>query len=179
VNAVLEASNRYPAHLQFYADAVWRHAAGPGIEVDDAREAIPPAAERLVRRSIEPRWEQLSDREAELVTAIAVNGGRATAAQLEVTLGWNQRTWSAVRESLIRAGDIYPPRRGELQVSVPALANYALQNYPDLQERSTRPLLSMDTMIRGRDMHSRDMHSVRAAFPPPTSGRRPDGPDEH
>lgn len=170
VDAVLTASNRYPAHLQFYADAVWRHAPGPGVELRDAEAAIPPAAERLIQRSIEPRWEQLSDREAELVTAIAVNGGRATAGQLETTLDRRQGSWSTVRESLIRSGDVYVPRRGELQISVPALANYALGAYPDLQERATRALRPLEAMVHTRNA------SAHRALEASSHARRPDGP---
>lgn len=82
LDAVLEASNRYPAHLQYFAQAVWRHAPGPVVDLAAAWAAIPAAAEQLTMRSLEPRWDVLSEREAELVAAIAINDGRATARQL-------------------------------------------------------------------------------------------------
>ncbi len=126
LDAVLDASNRYPAHLQYFAEAVWRQAPGPLVDLAAARTAIPIAAEQLTMRSLEPRWDALSEREAELVAAIAINGGRATAQQLASTLERDQRSWSRVRQSLIEAGDIYAPRRGVLEITVPALAQYAL-----------------------------------------------------
>ncbi|GAB3076761.1 AAA family ATPase [Nocardioides zeae] len=160
VDAVLEASNRYPAHLQYFAQAVWRHAPGPVVDVASAAAAIPPAAETLTMRSLEPRWDALSEREAELVTAIAANGGRATAQELAVILGRDQRSWSRVRQNLIESGDIYAPRRGVLEITMPALARYALHEYPDLQSRSGERLASLD------DMHQRSSGTL----PPPMAG---------
>jgi hypothetical protein len=146
LDAVLEASNRYPAHLQYFAQAVWRQARGPLVDLAAARAAIPKAVDQLTMRSLEPRWDVLSEREAELVAAIAINGGRATAQQLTVTLDREQRSWSRVRQSLIEAGDIYAPRRGVLEITVPALARYALHEYPDLQRRSRERLVALEQM---------------------------------
>lgn len=146
LDAVLEASNRYPAHLQYFAQAVWRHAPGPVVDLAAAWAAIPAAAEQLTMRSLEPRWDVLSEREAELVAAIAINDGRATARQLALTLDREQRSWSRVRQSLIEAGDIYAPRRGVLEITVPALARYALNEYPDLQRRSHDRLVALEQM---------------------------------
>jgi hypothetical protein len=160
VDAVLEASNRYPAHLQYFAQAVWRHAPGPVVDVASAAAAIPPAAETLTMRSLEPRWDALSEREAELVTAIAANGGRATAQELAVILGRDQRSWSRVRQNLIETGDIYAPRRGVLEITMPALARYALHEYPDLQGRSGERLVSLDEMRR----------RGAGTLPPPVAG---------
>jgi hypothetical protein len=157
---VLEASNRYPAHLQYFAQAVWRHAPGPVVDVASAAAAIPPAAETLTMRSLEPRWDALSEREAELVTAIAANGGRATAQELAVILGRDQRSWSRVRQNLIETGDIYAPRRGVLEITMPALARYALHEYPDLQGRSGERLVSLDEMRR----------RGAGTLPPPVAG---------
>lgn len=160
VDAVLEASNRYPAHLQYFAQAVWRHAPGPVVDVASAAAAIPPAAETLTMRSLEPRWDALSEREAELVTAIAANGGRATAQELAVILGRDQRSWSRVRQNLIETGDIYAPRRGVLEITMPALTRYALHEYPDLQGRSGERLVSLDEMRR----------RGAGTLPPPVAG---------
>lgn len=146
LDAVLEASNRYPAHLQYFAQAVWREAPGPLVDLAAARAAIPEAAAQLTMRSLEPRWDALSEREAELVTAIAVNGGRATAQQLTAILDREQRSWSRVRQSLIEVGDIYAPRRGVLEITVPALARYAVHEYPELQQHSGERLVAIEQM---------------------------------
>ena len=160
VDAVLEASNRYPAHLQYFAQAVWRHAPGPVVDVASATAAIPPAAEQLTMRTLEPRWDALSEREAELVTAIAANGGRATAQELAVILGREQRSWSRVRQNLIETGDIHSPRRGVLEITMPALARYALHEYPDLQGRSSERLVPLADMRQRSSLTS----------PPPIGG---------
>lgn len=146
IDAVLEASNRYPAHLQYFAQAVWRLAPGPTVDLAAAQAAIPDAAEQLTMRSLEPRWDALSDREAELVAAIAISGGRASAPQLAAILDRDQRSWSRARQSLIEAGDVYAPRRGVLEITVPALAVYALREYPELQRRSPGRLVAIEQM---------------------------------
>lgn len=162
VDAVLEASNRYPAHLQYFAQAVWRGAPGPNVDERSARAVIPAAADQLTMRSLEPRWDALTDREAELVTAIAANGGRANVRQLEAILERDQRSWSRVRGTLIEAGDIYAPRRGVLELTVPALGRYALHQYPELRDRAADAarLVSPDQMTR------RARQSLDARQPP-------------
>jgi hypothetical protein len=178
VDAVLDASNRYPAHLQYFAQAVWRAAPGPVVAEHTARAAVPEAAEQLTMRSLEPRWDALSDREAELVTAISVNGGRASAAQLESTLKREQRSWSRVRQSLIEAGDIYAPRRGVLEITVPALGRYALHQYPELRRGATTPdrLVALDDMrALTRAQNSIGANGVADVLSETASGERASG----
>jgi hypothetical protein len=162
VDAVLEASNRYPAHVQFFADAVWKHAQGARVTGDDALAVLPAAAAELTRRTLEPRWNELTGRQAEFITALAICGGRAGAAQLSAVLGRPQNSWSQVRADLLTAGEIYAPRHGVLEIAVPALAPYAIASYPDVQADSgIKGLLSLD------ELGANNLGQLTSFAPPP------------
>lgn len=147
VDMVVQAANSYPAHLQFFAGAVWEAAQGVRVEQADAVRAIPAAIADLTIRSLDPRWEDMTPRETELITAIAVAGGRATVGQLEAILGRPQSKWSRTRADLIEAGEVYAPRRGVLEIAVPALARYATRHYEEVQRDSDVALVDLATMI--------------------------------
>ena len=102
----------HPAHLQLFADHAWRspiRAWGP-ITLQDAQRAVSSAAAELEQRTLRPRLERLTDRQAELLAAIAVHGGAATISDLTITLQRaSSTTYSRIRDELITEGDISAP----------------------------------------------------------------------
>jgi hypothetical protein len=105
------------------------------------------AAGEVEERTLGPRLERLTDRQAELLAAIAVHGGAATTANLTVTLArTSSTTYSRTRDELITEGDIYAPRRGELALTVPLFAHYLLANYEHVHGRASVPLLALEEM---------------------------------
>jgi hypothetical protein len=44
-------------------------------------------------------------------------------------LGRKAKQWSRDRDALINAGDVYAPRWGELELTVPAFTGFALERY--------------------------------------------------
>jgi hypothetical protein len=95
-----------------------------------------------------PRFDRLSDRQAELLVAVAIAGGTVASAQLSVILGReDRRSYSRTRDELITEGDLFAPRRGELALTVPLLAPYLLAHYEDLRSRSTVKLLPLAEML--------------------------------
>jgi hypothetical protein len=73
--AVAEAANGYPAHIQFYAHEAWKVAAGPfRITRGETAVAIPQATQVIRQRSLEPRWTRMSGRQRELTAALALVG---------------------------------------------------------------------------------------------------------
>lgn len=48
----------------------------------------------------------------------------------------------------MEAGDIYAPRRGVFEITVPAFGRYALEQYPELRRRDTTPdrLVALERM---------------------------------
>ena len=71
---IIQTSRGYPAHLQVFAET-WMAAPGPTITVADADADIRAGAATLERESRGPRFDGLSDREREFLTALAVDGG--------------------------------------------------------------------------------------------------------
>jgi hypothetical protein len=146
---IVQTTNGYPAHLQLFADHAWRLADSTShtITVHDARHALRSAAGEVEERTLGPRLERLTDRQAELLAAIAVHGGAATTANLTVTLArTSSTTYSRTRDELITEGDIYAPRRGELALTVPLFAQYLLANYEHVHGRASVPLLALEEM---------------------------------
>jgi hypothetical protein len=87
-DAVVSATNGYPAHLQQLAYTVWDVAAGSVlITLDDVRRAIPRFEADLNRRTLGPRWDRMSDRHMEYLAAVALHGGQTTTRNLAAALG--------------------------------------------------------------------------------------------
>jgi hypothetical protein len=144
LDRVLEESQGYPAHLQLLADQVWAAAPGPDtIRVDDARAGVTAGLAEIERRTLDPRWTRASDRQRELLAAIAVNNGHGSVQLLRRTLGRDQAEWSWVRDDLINEGDIFSPRRGELTLTIPSFAAYILKSYESSREDATTSILSL------------------------------------
>jgi len=144
---IVAASNGYPAHLQVFAHHTWLAAGGPKhITLRDAQTALVSAAAEIERRTFAPRFERLTGRQLEFLTAVAVHGGRASTAAVAATLGKTQKASSAAREALVTEGDVYVPRRGELALTVPLFGPYLLAHYEDARERASARLMTLDTM---------------------------------
>jgi len=148
---VVHATNGYPAHLQLFADHAWRFAdpSSRTITLRDAQHAVSSAAAELEERTLGPRLERLTDRQAELLAAIAVHGGGATISDLTTTLQRaSSTTYSRIRDELITEGDIFAPRRGELALTVPLFGPYLLANYEDVRGCASVRVMSLEDMQR-------------------------------
>lgn len=148
---IVHASNAHPAHLQLFADHAWTAASADSgtITVTDSQRALGTAGAEIEERTLEPRLERLTDRQIELLTALAVNGGRATSAQVTATLGLAApKAFSRLRDELIAEGDIYAPRRGEMALTVPLLGPYLVAHYEDVRGHAGISLLAVEEMQR-------------------------------
>jgi hypothetical protein len=144
---VVQVSNGYPAHLQLFADEAWKIAPGPNqILAVDLDQAIPHATAAIERRSLGPRWDRMTERQMELITALALHGGTASTAALARTLGRARTDLSWVRDELLHEGDVYVPHRGELSLAVPTFGPYVLDHYEAARGDSTRELLGIAEM---------------------------------
>ncbi|HVB07219.1 MAG TPA: ATP-binding protein [Acidimicrobiales bacterium] len=151
VDAIVHATHGYPAHLQLLADQTWLQADGPDIAEADALVGVSLGENEIKRRTLDPRWLRATDRQAELLAAIAVSqesGGVGTATTQDVSrsLGKAQSEWSTVRADLVTEGDIYAPRRGRLSFTVPTFAKYVLENYEDRRLDATVEMLTLNEM---------------------------------
>jgi hypothetical protein len=145
--AVVEASNAYPAHLQLFGHAAWQAAPGlDRIRLLDVQSSIPGVAAQIERRTLGPRWDRITDRQIEFMAALAMLGGQAPTSRVAQALGRGQRELSWIREELIAEGDVYAPRRGKLSMAVPLFRSYVLSRYESHRADAEIPLLSLAEM---------------------------------
>jgi AAA ATPase domain len=149
---IVDATNGYPAHLQLFADHAWR-AANPDadtITVADAQYGLTSAAEELEERTLGPRLDRLTDRQAELLAAVAIHGGAVATKDLTSTLQRESSTnYSRTRDELITEGDLYAPRRGALALTVPLMRPYLLAHYDEICARANVAILTLKELQRG------------------------------
>jgi hypothetical protein len=133
---LLDATHRYPAHLQLFADETWKLAPGPReITVEDVERGLAHAEQLVETRTLDPRWQRAADRQVQLLAALAVTttvgpgADYATTAQISHVLDRVAQEWSETRLELINEGDIYAPGRGKLAFTIPTYAPYVLRNY--------------------------------------------------
>ena len=170
LDRVLTVTNGYPAHLQLVADAVWRAAKGPDvITLADVQNALPGLVDQLDRRTFGPRWERLTDRQAEFLAALALLGGRAGMADLARTLNRTSTELSWLRDQLIKEGDIYPPRYGHVAMAVPLFTEFVLARYPEDRLGSSSELLTLEQMSENTagGLSSRDSGAPHVGPPKP------------
>ena len=146
VDAVVVASNGYPAHLQLFAHATWEAAPGPTIESPDAQRALHVAHAEISRRTLGPRWDTMPDRQMEYMAALALQGGRATSNSIARSLNRTLSELSSLRDDLIREGDIYSPQRGYVALTMPAFSSFILARYDEARALSETAMLSLAEM---------------------------------
>lgn len=148
VNCVVEASECYPAHLQIYAAAAWAQGNGTGpVTAEHAQSILAGARAQVEEQYLAPRWRNLSPHHRAYLTALALCGGEAASGQVAAVLGTPTTAQSKRRESLINRGEIYDPEYGRVALSMPAMRQYALQQYPATVNGSEETLPPPQQMI--------------------------------
>jgi hypothetical protein len=81
------------------------------------------------------------------------------------------------RRALLRRGEIFEPGHGRVQLSMPAMREYALRHYPESASQDPGLLPPTEMMANLADWRtSRAARRVAIdAFPESVLGRRPDG----
>jgi hypothetical protein len=107
---------------------------------------VPQAAALVEERTIVPRWDRITPRQAEFLAALSLLGGTATTRQLAQGLARpaSDSTW--VRDELLQEGDIFAPHRGQLTITDPHLPAFVLANYPDLQAEEDTAALPLEAI---------------------------------
>lgn len=135
LDRALAFTHGYPAHLQLLAAEVWKQAPGPEqLTLADVEAAIPVVADRLETTTLEPRWDELSDREREYLAAVDLCGPEARTADVAEVLGRTQKQLSVVRAALIREGDLVAVRHGRIRFASPLFAQYVRAKYPQIDD---------------------------------------------
>jgi hypothetical protein len=153
VGKLLNATHRYPAHLQLFADQTWNAADGPHeITLEDVERGLEQAEVMVETQTLDPGWLRAADRQAQLLAALAVTttaepgNEYVTTAQISHVLDRPSPEWSETRAELINEGDIYSPGRGKLAFTVPTYAPYILRNYEARRAEARAALTPLDVM---------------------------------
>jgi len=85
-------------------------------------------------------------RQQEFVTAVALAGGVAPIRQIATALGRNTKDVSQLRDTLIKQGDIYAPRRGVIALATPLFGRYALDQYEQSRASSGVHLRTLEEL---------------------------------
>lgn len=137
VAAIYAATGGYPAHVQLYAHASWAQAQGSEITLADAQAAIRATDDEITLSTLEPDWEELSDREREYAAALALLGGRALTRQVAQVLRQSPSNTSRIDGGLVRKGFVHRPSRGVVELTMKLHADYIPQVYEESRETSS------------------------------------------
>ena len=179
VDAVLTATGGYPAHLQIYAATAWAQGAEADpvteADVDHARDQ---AGSVIETQYLQPRWDRLTGHQQAYLTAIALYGDTAPTQAVAAILGTSITDQSRRRDLLLRRGEIFEPQRGRVQLSMPAMREYALRRYADTASADaslTTPSAMMANLQRWHDLQA-TRHETVDSFPESVITRKPDSP---
>jgi hypothetical protein len=122
----------YPYFLQEYGRELWNAVEVSPITVADVEEIHDIVEKTLERTFFGPRFDLAGDSEQKYLAAMASlgEGPYASAAASSAWGAVDQRQTSAHRDSLIRKGLTWSPRRGQIDFTVPLFAEYLRGNHP-------------------------------------------------
>jgi hypothetical protein len=153
LDAIVEATRGYPAHLQLFAHEAWSIASPSVITLSNAEAAVASATTIVETQTLLPRWEHFTDRQMEFITAIAARGGEARISALASALERSVKDLSWTRDTLIKQGEIFAPRRGRVALALPFMGPFALAHYEHARADASVKLASL-TQIMRRDAGS-------------------------
>lgn len=95
------------------------------------KEAIPAFDERMPEYCYEKIWEDLSEKEKEIITLLAKNGQMATRSIVE-GIGVSAKTFSVQRDRLIKKGIVDGRGRGVVRLLLPRFEEFVrVNNYEE------------------------------------------------
>jgi hypothetical protein len=127
IELALSIVGGYPYFAQACGKHVWDVRAEENlITVDDARIGIKRARDEVDRGLYQSRWDRATPAQREMMKAMAIDNGAASAIQDLVVRTGKSRTsdLSVSRKELIKNGHIYAPDRGFVAFTVPGMADF-------------------------------------------------------
>ena len=133
ISEVFKLSRGYPYFLQEYGYQLWNAAQGGApITLEDVRSIAPLVQKRLDSNFFDVRFDRISNRERELLRAMAdfpQDEGISTT-DIALKMGRGISSLSPVRAALIGKGMIYSPAYGKVAYTVPMFADYMKRTMP-------------------------------------------------
>ena len=125
LDAATDAASGFPYLMQLVGYYIVRYAAGSdSIDDDMLSDALKAARQDLADNVFAPILAPLSDRDRELLRAMAQDDGPSRVSDLIERLGATDSSFQPYRARMLDAGVVESPRRGELAFTVPFLAAY-------------------------------------------------------
>lgn len=115
----------YPYLVQLAGDYAWRNSGSSAtIALADAEAAHGRAITAVERRVISRVYQDLSDKDQEFVTAMAVDDGRSRIADIVQRMGVSDQYVQVYKRRLIDSGYVQADGRGHVVFSLPYLREY-------------------------------------------------------
>ncbi len=125
IEVVVDASGRYPYFIQQFGQATWNVAAGPRIEVGDARLGVSQGNNQLDNGFFRARWDRATRSEQAYLRAMAVDGDAGSASgEVASRLSRTLASLGPTRAALIAKGLVYAPEHGVIAFTVPGMAAF-------------------------------------------------------
>ncbi|MGC2636373.1 MAG: ATP-binding protein [Acidobacteriaceae bacterium] len=117
---IIGRTQGYPYFLQQWGYEAWNIAASSPITEDNVAEATSVAIQKLDESFFRVRFDRLTRREKEYLSAmVSVGGDQQRSGDIAEALGVKVQSVAPLRSSLIRKGMIYSPSHGDTSFTVP------------------------------------------------------------
>ena len=131
IAAVLDETQGYPYFIQQWGHEAWNIAKGSPIGLEDVRKASVLAIEKLDNSFFRVRFDRLTPRERQYLSALASLGsGNQRSGDIAAELGVKQQSVAPIRSSLIKKGMIYSPKYGDTAFTVPLFDDFMIRTMP-------------------------------------------------
>lgn len=126
-------SHGYPYFIQEWGSHTWNGATASPITADDIRSIRPSVIDQLDRNFFLVRFDRLTPKEKEYLTAMADLGpGPHRSGDIATRLGVKVESVGPRRSQLISKGMIYSPAHGDTAFTVPLFDEYLNRTLPPL-----------------------------------------------
>jgi hypothetical protein len=130
LDAILEATHRYPYFLQEWGYQSWNTADQSPIDGKDVAMATAQALKRLDDGFFKVRFDRLTPKEREYVIAMARLGvGPYRSSDVAEQMGMKVTSLGPMRAKIIEKGMIYSPSHGDIAFTVPMFEDYLTRNW--------------------------------------------------
>lgn len=130
LEVLLAACQGYPYFIQVYGHAAWQTAAGPALDLAEAKAALALGRGELESDLYAGRWQRASERARSYMREMARLGdGPVSSGEVAAVFG-GHRAAAPTRDRLIEDGLIFSPARGLVAFTVPGFGPYIRQTSP-------------------------------------------------
>lgn len=128
VEHIVTETSGYPYSLQQFGQDTWNEAAGPNINLHDARVGAARGRAALDDGFFRARWDRATRAEQRYLRAMAVDGDDGSSSgEVAARLGRGVNSFGPARASLIAKGLVYAPEHGVVAFTVPGMSGFIVR----------------------------------------------------